>query len=455
MRRRLALTVLAVTASVTIAFLIPLAAVVKIVATDRAVSAGDQEARALEGLLAAVTDPTRLQVALAHLNARNQRTAMVFLPHGVRVGPRDPVSAREVAAAQGGLAFTASSGGERRIWDPVRTSSGEVAVGLVRVPAQALNFGVARAWALISTVGVAVLVVATVLADRLGASMVRSVEDLGAVTRRMYAGDLAARVEPSGPPEIRQVGEAVNELARRIQERLIAEREAVADLSHRLRTPLAGVQLEAERLRRGPSRDRVLGAVSALIDAVNNVIQQARLPAAQRSPAGQCDLRAVVRDRLVFWSVLAEDQNRHWSAAVDGPVVVAPASAEDLGNAVDALIANIFAHTEEGTGFSVEVIEAPGSATIVVADEGPGFPATLMARGRSGGGSTGLGLDIARQTAERAGGSMRITTRPEGGAQVELTVRAVAPDANGAGAPRAGTERVPGSSGVVAETGSD
>src|SRR6185437_4126237 len=97
--------------------------------------------------------------------------------------------------------------------------------------------------------------------DRLGASMVRSVEDLGAVTRRMQEGEFSARVAPSGPPEIRQVGQAVNELARRIQERLIAERESVADLSHRLRTPLTGVQLEAERLRKGPSRDRVLGAV--------------------------------------------------------------------------------------------------------------------------------------------------------------------------------------------------
>lgn len=455
MRRRLALTVLAVTATVTIAFLVPLAAVVKIVATDRAMSAADQEARALDGLLAAETDPARLQVALEHLNARNQRHAVVFLPDDVRVGPGLPVPARELAAARSGQAFTASSDDGRRIWVPVRTPSGEVAVGLVQVPAVLLNHGVMRAWLLLGTVGVAVLVVATALADRLGATMVRSVEDLGGVTRRMQEGELSARVEPSGPPEIRQVGQAVNELARRIQERLIAEREAVADLSHRLRTPLTGVQLEAERLRPGPGRDRVLGAVSALTDAVNNVIQQSRLPAAQRSSAGQCDLRAVVRDRLAFWSVLAEDQVRHWSAAVEGPFVLAAVSAEDLGSAVDALIANIFAHTEEGTGFSVEVVDEPGSATIVVTDQGPGFPATLMVRGRSGGGSTGLGLDIARQTAERAGGGMRITTGPEGGARVELVVKAVTPGANGENADVPAAEARPGPSGVGAGTGSD
>ncbi|HEX5266832.1 MAG TPA: HAMP domain-containing sensor histidine kinase, partial [Acidimicrobiales bacterium] len=353
-------------------------------------------------------------------------------------------------AARSGQAFTASSDDERRVWVPVRTSSGTVAVGLVRVPGVLLDHGVVRSWLLLGTVGLAVLVVATALADRLGASMVRSVEDLGAVTRRMQEGEFSARVAPSGPPEIRQVGQAVNELARRIQERLIAERESVADLSHRLRTPLTGVQLEAERLRKGPSRDRVLGAVSALTDAVNNVIQQARLPAAQRSSAGQCDVRAVVRDRLAFWSVLAEDQDRHWSAQIDGPVVWAPVSADDLGSAIDALIANIFAHTEDGTAFSVGLVDGPGTVTIVVADQGPGFPATHMARGRSGTGSTGLGLDISRQLAERAGGSLRIATSPDGGAQVDLTVRVVSP-----GAGRAGTDAAPFDHSSTSEAGAE
>jgi signal transduction histidine kinase len=41
-------------------------------------------------------------------------------------------------------------------------------------------------------------------------------------------------------------------------------------------------------------------------------------------------------------------------------------------------------------------------------------------RGASGGGSTGLGLDIARRTAEAAGGTMRLASAPLGGARVEL-----------------------------------
>jgi signal transduction histidine kinase len=60
-----------------------------------------------------------------------------------------------------------------------------------------------------------------------------------------------------------------------------------------------------------------------------------------------------------------------------------------------------------------------------VSDEGPGFPAGRQERGASGGGSTGLGLDIVRQTALRAGGTMEVGSSPGGGAQVTLHLPAV------------------------------
>ena len=51
-----------------------------------------------------------------------------------------------------------------------------------------------------------------------------------------------------GPEEVRRVGAALNRLAGRIDELLAAERETVADLSHRLRTPLTAVRLDVESL---------------------------------------------------------------------------------------------------------------------------------------------------------------------------------------------------------------
>jgi signal transduction histidine kinase len=90
-------------------------------------------------------------------------------------------------------------------------------------------------------------------------------------------------------------------------------------------------------------------------------------------------------------------------------------SADDLAAAVDALLGNVFAHTPDGTGMSVDVRHRDGGGALVtVADTGPGLDVTSVERGRSGGGSTGLGLDIARRTAEASGGALRVASSARG-----------------------------------------
>ena len=51
---------------------------------------------------------------------------------------------------------------------------------------------------------------------------------------------------------------------------------------------------------------------------------------------------------------------------------------------------------------------------MTVTDSGPGLPEEALERGRSGAGSTGLGLDIARRTAEASGGQLRLVSSPAG-----------------------------------------
>ena len=101
------------------------------------------------------------------------------------------------------------------------------------------------------------------------------------------------------------------------------------------------------------------------------------------------------------------------------PVLVA---ADDLATCVDNLLGNVFAHTPEGAGFAVRLSRrAAGGAWLVVADDGPGFPdADPTERGRSSGGSTGLGLDIARRIAEASGGSVTIGRSTSGGGAVTV-----------------------------------
>ena len=95
-------------------------------------------------------------------------------------------------------------------------------------------------------------------------------------------------------------------------------------------------------------------------------------------------------------------------------------SAVDLGAAIDALLANVFAHTDDGVGFDVEVVDRPGWIHLTIADEGGGFGEEAIERGWSGADSTGLGLDIVRRTVEDAGGTMSIRSDRGGVILVEL-----------------------------------
>jgi signal transduction histidine kinase len=159
--------------------------------------------------------------------------------------------------------------------------------------------------------------------------------------------------------------------------------------------------------------------VATLERTVDEIITTARRPLQQQS-AVSVDLVARVRDRLSWWSVLAEEQSRRAGAQLPDEELLVRASPGELDAAVDALFENVFAHTREGAGFDVLVKPRQGGgAVLVVADEGPGLEHDeLGARGRSTRGSTGLGLDILRRTAESSGGRLWLANRLGGGAAI-------------------------------------
>jgi signal transduction histidine kinase len=130
----------------------------------------------------------------------------------------------------------------------------------------------------------------------------------------------------------------------------------------------------------------------------------------------------VIAERVAFWRPLAEDQDRVMSVTLPAGPALVRVSAEDLAACADVLFENVFTHTPEGAALMVRLShQAGGGAWLVVADDGPGFPPDgPVRRGLSRGGSTGLGLDIARRVAEASGGTMTIGRSATGGGSVTL-----------------------------------
>ncbi|MEU0567086.1 HAMP domain-containing sensor histidine kinase [Nonomuraea sp. NPDC005983] len=409
MRRWLALLVAATTSVVLIALLVPMALLIRAVAENGAMARATASA---ESVSVAVGTP-ELPVAVEQV----ARPVTVFLPDGRTLGAPAPRS-DAVRLAATGRSVTAAASGGREVLVSAQSPEG-AAVIRVFVPDDELLRGVREAWLALAGLGLALVVLGIVLADRLALAVTRPVVGLAGVSHRLAGGDLAARAEPGGPPEVRSVALALNHLAGRIGDLLTAERESVADLSHRLRTPLTGLRLDVEALRDPEEAARVGARVDALERAVSAVITDARRRSAGRET---CDATGVVRERVRFWSVLAEDQGRDVSVSLPPGELPVAVGGEELAACVDALLGNVFAHTPEGASLSVRLAPHPSRAVLTVSDSGPGFDASLLERGSSGGGSTGLGLDIARRTAESSGGHLSVTSSPAGGASVEVVL---------------------------------
>jgi signal transduction histidine kinase len=416
MRRRLTLLVAATTVLVLIAFLVPLALLVRQVAADRAISRANDQVRAVVPLVG-TSEAGELALSVESLSP----LVSVFLPDGTVVGARAAATDAVALARARKESFTVEGGAGREIVVPVVLAGGGTAVVRTVVPGAELTRGVTQAWLVLAGLGVALVLLGLLVADRLARTLVSPIADLSAVSHRLARAELTARAVPAGPPELREVAGALNHLAGRIQDLLAAERERVADLSHRLRTPLTALRLEAESLREPDEAARVTAAADGIERAVTAVIQQARRRGSGR-PATGCDATAVVADRVAFWSVLAEDTDRTVHRELPGTPLPVAVAADDLAAALDALLGNVFAHTPDGTGFAVSLAARPdGGAVLTVADEGPGFPSdAVLRRGASGGGSTGLGMDIVRQAAEVAGGSLHLGAGPAGGGAVRL-----------------------------------
>jgi signal transduction histidine kinase len=275
-------------------------------------------------------------------------------------------------------------------------------------------------WLVLGCVGLGALVVCGVIAARLTRSLVGPLSDVATTADRLAAGDLSARAGQAGPAEVRRVGAGLNRLARRIGELLAYERETMADVSHRLRTPMTALRIDAESLQDHFERARMLVDVDALEGTVDDVIVAARRPV--RTGLVTCDAVAVVAERTAFWRPLAEDTERMMTVELADGELPVRATADDLRNCMDVLLENVFSHTPDGVALAVRLsARAAGGAWLVVSDDGPGFPDTDPAeRGSSTGGSTGLGLDIVRRVAEASGGTLTIGRSASGGGAVTM-----------------------------------
>jgi len=420
---------------VALAFLIPLGLVVQQLARERALADAERQTAVVVAVLTVTTDPVAVERAIATTGGPAvHRVAVHNLgADGDRVGDSHARNEDIALAAGQASPVMANVPGGLSYLEPVDVGAGRTAVVEVYIPDSELRRGVQGAWWALSAVALGLVIASVWVGDRLAAKVVGSARQLAGAASSLGEGQLDVRVTPSGPRELVEAGYAFNVMADRIVALLSNERELVADLSHRLRTPLTALRLDAETLDDSQDAQRIRDAIAALEIEIDKLIRAARTPTAapvETPEAQQCDASEVVRDRMTFWSAVAGDQERDCKTiGVSTPAPVSVPRSE-LAAALDALIGNVIRYTPQGIPFEVAVSRRDdGYIAVRVEDGGPGIPDPdrALRRGESDKGSTGLGLDIVRRVAVAGRGAVNIGTGKLGGASVVILLEDAEP----------------------------
>lgn len=241
-------------------------------------------------------------------------------------------------------------------------------------------------------------------------------------------------VPEKGPWEVRHAAQAFNRMQARIDKLIHDRTQALAAVSHDLRTPIARLRLRAGFMDDAEMQRQVdadLDEMDAMIGATLAYLRGEQ----EQEPPRVTDLAAILE-------TLCDDATDAGGAATYSgpgqarlmcrPIAIKRAFANLIDNAL-----------KYGDAARVHLDDGPNRIRVRIEDDGPGIPeADLQAvfepftrldpsRNRATGGS-GLGLTIAQQVIERHGGTIALQNRPGGGltAVIELP-RSTPPKGNG------------------------
>jgi signal transduction histidine kinase len=254
----------------------------------------------------------------------------------------------------------------------------------------------------------------------------RPVESIRSEVESVSATTLDRRVQvPPTHDEVARLATTMNAMLDRLHDARDRERRFIADASHELRSPLASLraQLETDPDRR-PS-DGTRADLDRLQHVIDDLVDLARATDAPL-PDDEVDL-----DEVVLTEVAAlHPGGVEVDASQVAPVRVS-GSAPALGRMTRNLLDNALRHAA-GT-VAVTLTNGGEQVRLTVDDDGPGVPPSDRERvfdrfarlddGRArADGGVGLGLAVAKATAERHGGGVTCDVSPLGGARFEVTL---------------------------------
>jgi two-component system, OmpR family, sensor histidine kinase ChvG len=359
-----------------------------------------------------------------------------------------PFSGAEVRAALAGRygAATRVSPGQRSVtlYSAIPVFAGERVVGAVLVSQSTLRL-LASLYAVrldVFRVFLASVAAAVVLSLLVSTTIVRPLGRLRREAAELLdrRGRLRGRFGGSQRrDEIGDLARALEELSRRLAERIRFIESFAADVSHEFKNPLASIRAATEMLGEAddPAERRhfvhlVEGEVARLERLLSGVREVTLIDAQLDDERAPVELAALLAALVDAFRLRAAGGGVEIALRLPDEPLRALASADRLAEAVENLLANALSFAPAGSAVEVALERRRGEAAVTVRDHGPGIPPEHLERVfdrffsfRAGEKASrkehaGLGLAIARAIAEGSGGSLTAANAPDGGAAFEL-----------------------------------
>jgi signal transduction histidine kinase len=301
-----------------------------------------------------------------------------------------------------------------------------------------------------SILGFFVLIALGVVAGSVVAGRaLRPISEMVAVARRVSGRNLKERISlDDADEELRQLGDAFNDMVGRLDDAFERQRQFVADASHELRTPLTTLQLSLDSVRTDPDATlddyrHVADAAKAATVRIHRLVEDLLALAEGDAPLplAQVDLASLAEAVAEEMEPLGERRGVQVVSSVS-PGTTVLGDPLSLRRALTNLVENGIRYNREGGHVVIEDAGAtPEWVRVAVRDSGIGIPAEEQAkvfdrfyrvdrsRSRAEGGS-GLGLSIVTKIAVEHGGRVDLQSEPGVGSRFVVTLPA-APARNG------------------------
>jgi len=259
--------------------------------------------------------------------------------------------------------------------------------------------------------------------------------------RSGHAGRGTIPVMDERRDEIGDLSASLSAMTRALHDRIDAIERFAADVAHELKNPLTSLKSAVEMLNRADTDEqkaRMMGIVRNDVKRIDRLITDisdaSRLDAElSRETSERVDLKHLLETIAEVYRFTEISKGVDVKLVSELPMIANILGRDErLGQVFRNLIDNAVSFSKEGGVVTVTARTQDGVARVTVEDDGPGIPPdnleTIFERfyterpNAHFGNNSGLGLSIARQIAECAGGSIRAENREQGGARfiVEL-----------------------------------